>query len=96
MKRRRNNELLAIQNAISQEENDPFVGRTVEILVEGPSKNARKQGANGESVQLTGRTVCDRIVVFDSATDLTGRILSVTIDAANSFTLFGKIAASTE
>ena len=92
VKRRRNNELLAIQNAISQEENDPFVGRSVEILVEGPSKNATKQGASGESLQLTGRTVCDRIVVFDGPSDLTGQILSVTIDAANSFTLFGTIA----
>lgn len=96
VKRRRNNELLAIQNAISQAENDPFVGRTVEILVEGPSKNALKQGTSGESVQLTGRTVCDRIVVFDGPGDLTGQILSVRIDAANSFTLFGQMDTSTE
>ena len=38
VKRRRNNELLAVQNAISLEDNQPFLGRTVEILVEGPSK----------------------------------------------------------
>ena len=42
VKRRRNNELLAIQNAISLEDNQPYLGRTVEILVEGPSKAARK------------------------------------------------------
>jgi tRNA-2-methylthio-N6-dimethylallyladenosine synthase len=42
VKRRRNNELLAIQNAISLEENQPFLGRRVEVLVEGPSKVARK------------------------------------------------------
>ena len=42
-KRRRNNELLAIQNAISLEDNQPFLGRTVEILVEGPSKVAKKR-----------------------------------------------------
>lgn len=96
VKRRRNNELLAIQNTISQEENDPFVGRTVEILVEGPSKNALKQGADGESVQLTGRTVCDRIVVFDGPGNLTGQTLSIRIDAANSFTLFGSLATPNE
>ena len=42
VKRRRNNELLAVQNAISEEDNQPFVGRTVEVLVEGPSKHAQK------------------------------------------------------
>ena len=81
VKRRRNNELLAIQNAISQEENDPFVGQTVEVLVEGPSKAALKQEPDAETVQLTGRTTCDRIVVFEGANNLTGRILPVKISA---------------
>ena len=65
VKRRRNNELLAIQNAISLEDNQPFLGRQVEILVEGPSKTARSTPASGDAVQLVGRTVCDRIVVLD-------------------------------
>jgi tRNA-2-methylthio-N6-dimethylallyladenosine synthase len=47
VKRRRNNELLAVQNAISLEDNRPFVGRTVEILVEGPSKVGRKREKRG-------------------------------------------------
>ena len=53
VKRRRNNELLAVQNAISLEDNQPFLGREVEILVEGPSKSApqapgrRRRGAVG-------------------------------------------------
>ena len=42
VKRRRNNELLAVQNAISEEDNQQFIGRTVEVLVEGPSKHAQK------------------------------------------------------
>jgi tRNA-2-methylthio-N6-dimethylallyladenosine synthase len=42
VKRRRNNELLAVQNAISEEDNHQFLGRTVEVLVEGPSKHAQK------------------------------------------------------
>ena len=42
VKRRRNNELLAVQNAISEEDNQQFIGRTVEVLVEGPSKQAQK------------------------------------------------------
>ncbi len=43
VKRRRNNELLAMQNAISEEDNQPFFGRAVEVLVEGPSKTSQKQ-----------------------------------------------------
>ena len=42
VKRRRNNDLLAIQDAISLEDNRPFLGREVEVLVEGPSRVARK------------------------------------------------------
>src|SRR5262249_28720451 len=40
VKRRRNNELLAVQNQISEEDHQQLVGRTVEVLVEGPSKHA--------------------------------------------------------
>src|SRR4051812_26063286 len=38
-KRRRNNELLAVQTAISREDNRERIGRTFEVLVEGPSKS---------------------------------------------------------
>jgi tRNA-2-methylthio-N6-dimethylallyladenosine synthase len=88
VKRRRNNELLAIQNAISLEENQPFLGRTVEILVEGPSKVSRKK-TDETAVQLVGRTVCDRIVVFDGPRELTGKILPVKIEKIDAFTLVG-------
>ncbi|MBU4400013.1 MAG: MiaB/RimO family radical SAM methylthiotransferase [Planctomycetes bacterium] len=112
VKRRRNNELLAIQNAISLEDNQPYFGRVVEILVEGPSKAARKQAAvitdgatagsphpgplpKGEgTAQLVGRTVCDRIVVFDGPRELTGRIMPVRIDKVDAFTLFGSMPAA--
>lgn len=42
VKRRRNNELLTLQNEISEEDNAEFLGRTVEVLVEGPSKRTTK------------------------------------------------------
>jgi tRNA-2-methylthio-N6-dimethylallyladenosine synthase len=91
LKRQRNNELLAIQNAISLEDNQAFVGRRVEILVEGPSKVGRKQSPGGDVGQLVGRTVCDRIVVFDGLRDLAGRILPIEIQRADAVTLFGKL-----
>ncbi len=42
VKRRRNNELLDIQNQICEETNAEFIGRRVEVLVEGPSKWTNK------------------------------------------------------
>jgi len=93
VKRRRNNELLAVQNAINLEENQALVGRQVEILVEGPSKIGRKLGSRGEQIQLSGRTVCDRIVVFDGPLSLTGQMLRVEIRKADDCTLFGQLPA---
>lgn len=92
VKRRRNNELLAAQNAICEEDHVPFLGRTVEILVEGPSKSSMKRGEGGDILQLTGRTPCDRIVVFEGNRRLIGQILSVTIYDSNAHTLFGEIS----
>jgi tRNA-2-methylthio-N6-dimethylallyladenosine synthase len=90
-KRRRNHELLAIQNAISEEESRPFLGRTVEILVEGPSKSSRKHAASVPGTQLTGRTTCDRIVVFDGPEDLIGSLVRLKIQQTSAFTLFGEV-----
>jgi tRNA-2-methylthio-N6-dimethylallyladenosine synthase len=91
VKRRRNNELLAVQNQISLEDSQSWVGRRAEILVEGPSKVSRKLGEETSDVQLVGRTRCDRIVVFSGRAELAGHILNVEILRADGFTLFGRI-----
>ena len=91
VKRRRNNELLALQNEICEEDNQAFLGREATVLVEGPSKAAEKHGENGERLQLTGRTHCDRIVVFEGNRRQIGRFLSVVVYDANAHTLFGEI-----
>jgi tRNA-2-methylthio-N6-dimethylallyladenosine synthase len=92
VKRRRNNELLAIQNRIGEEENRRFVGRQVEVLVEGPSKAGGKRPASDGVIQMTGRTVCDRIVVFPGSPTLTGQFVQVTIEDVSPVTLFGHLA----
>jgi len=91
VKRRRNNELLALQNAISEEDNQAFLGRRVEVLVEGPSKSSRKQAAEGDVLQLTGRTHCDRIVVFEGNRRLVGQFVPLLVYDANAFTLFATV-----
>jgi tRNA-2-methylthio-N6-dimethylallyladenosine synthase len=94
VKRRRNNGLLAIQAAISLEDNQSFLGEAVEVLVEGPSKTAQRQDAQSGPVQLTGRTSCDRIVVFDGNERLIGRMVRVEVEEASPVTLFGRVVTS--
>jgi len=94
-KRRRNNVLLAIQNEISEEDNTTFIGRQVEVLVEGPSKSTRKQAdsetAAGGPRQLVGRTSCDRIVVFDGNPRLAGTLAQIAIHDCTATTLIGSV-----
>ena len=92
VKKLRNNGLLAIQNEISEEDNQPFLGRDVQVLVEGLSKaGAKHEDPEAQQVQLTGRTMCDRIVVFEGNRRQIGQILPVTIYDANAHTLFGTV-----
>jgi tRNA-2-methylthio-N6-dimethylallyladenosine synthase len=88
VKKRRNNDLLAIQSRVSLADHKRFIGETVEVLVEGPSKNALK--GNAGPTQLTGRTMTDHIVVFDGNPRLIGQTVPVQIDEATAFTLFGE------
>ena len=93
VKKRRNAELLAVQDAISLEDYQAFVGQTVEVLVEGPSKAAANKSLSvGEFGQLVGRTACDRIVVFDGPGRLVGQTLPVEVHRASNVTLFGAVA----
>jgi tRNA-2-methylthio-N6-dimethylallyladenosine synthase len=91
VKKRRNNDLLAIQNAVSLTDHRRQVGETVRVLVEGPSKAAAKQDAGPGPMQLTGRTMTDHIVVFDGNKRLIGQSVAVVVEEATAFTLFGKV-----
>jgi tRNA-2-methylthio-N6-dimethylallyladenosine synthase len=90
VKKRRNNDLLAIQNQVSLADHRGRIGETVEVLVEGPSKNAAKIAGPGPK-QLTGRTMTDHIVVFEGNSRLIGRTVAVRVEEATAFTLFGSV-----
>ncbi len=63
------------QRAISMEKSMELVGKTVEVLIEGPSK--------ADEAELTGRTTCNRIVNFPApAFAGAGDLLDVTITLA--------------
>jgi tRNA-2-methylthio-N6-dimethylallyladenosine synthase len=92
VKNRRNNELLELQNRISEQDNQRFLGERAQVLVEGPSDMAKRHGEiEGDIVQLTGRTPCDRIVVFDGNPRLVGQIIPVAIYEIAPHTLFGAV-----
>jgi len=93
-KKRRNNDLLAVQTAISLQDNRAFIGREVTVLVEGRSRSTtRREGWDGVD-QLTGRTSCDRIVVFEGHERLAGRSIRVRVEDASAVTLFGEVATT--
>jgi tRNA-2-methylthio-N6-dimethylallyladenosine synthase len=91
VKHRRNLDLLDVQNKISLEDNMKFLGQKVEILVEGPSKWSVRKGQTGDFRQMTGRTKCDRIVVWDGNVRQAGQLLPVQITDVYAFTLFGMV-----
>jgi tRNA-2-methylthio-N6-dimethylallyladenosine synthase len=66
------------------------VGQVVEVLVEGPSKASQDREDEGPVTQMTGRTPCDRITVFEGNRRQAGQLLPITIYDAHSHTLFGQ------
>ena len=75
--------LLELQTAISLEKNREYEGRIVRALVEAPSKR-------GERI-YTARTTSGKAVHFESKNDLTGEFVTLEIERAGAFDLFGKI-----
>ena len=82
VKLRRLNELIALQNEISAQNNARQIGQVVEVLVEGTSKRSRDQ--------LFGRTEQNRVVVFDRGNHHIGERVMVKIISSSSATLKGE------
>ena len=74
--------LLTLVNETAGRRYEAHVGRKVQILVEGPSKK------NPE--RLTGRTRCNKIVVFDGASRHVAQVMDVKVTRTGSFTLYGE------
>jgi tRNA-2-methylthio-N6-dimethylallyladenosine synthase len=95
VKKERNRLLLEAQADVSLDGNRRFIGSRQQVLIEGLStrdeKRAVDPGPDGVA-QLTGRTMCDRIVVFDAPLRLVGRLVDVDITAAGAWSLAGEVA----
>jgi tRNA-2-methylthio-N6-dimethylallyladenosine synthase len=108
VKRERNGVLLEAQAEVSLAGNRRFIGTRRPVLVEGLSAREEKREAAThrdehaaasappaspeDSIQLSGRTTCDRIVVFDAPRRLIGRIIDVDILDAGPWSLSGVVA----
>ena len=88
VKQERNQDLLQIVNQSTRRAGERLVGQSVEVLCEGRSKT--------NSARLMGRTLTNKIVVFEGKEKLIGELLRVRVQQANGFSLYGTPVHSSE
>ncbi|HEY2800723.1 MAG TPA: tRNA (N6-isopentenyl adenosine(37)-C2)-methylthiotransferase MiaB [Chthoniobacterales bacterium] len=81
VKEERNHDLLSIVDASARRAGECLVGRTVEILCEGPSKT--------NAARLTGRTRANKIVVFEGGDADIGELIDLQVTHSTGFSLSG-------
>jgi tRNA-2-methylthio-N6-dimethylallyladenosine synthase len=78
------NRLNAVVQEVATERSQRFLGRDLEVLVEGPNPKAAGQAC--------GRTRHNKLAYFDGdGKELVGRLVRVRIEHANAYSLFGRI-----
>lgn len=83
IKKVRFDKLVSMQNSICRKINDDLLGKEVEVLVEGLSKNS--------NTTYTGRTRENKVVNFSGSPELIGKLVKIKIDTVHSFNLLGKL-----
>lgn len=73
--------LLALQNDIAHEKNQPLLDRTIKVLCDGPSKNNQNI--------YSGRSEGNKIVLFEGEPSDTGNFLQIKVERADTFALYG-------
>lgn len=73
--------LLHAVDDLASQKYQRMIGTRIQVLVEGPSRR--------NPSRLSGRTRCNKIVVFDGGRDLIGQLINVKITSAGSYTLYG-------
>ena len=77
----RHRRLLDVINEIGAQRYEAMVGKTVSILVEGPSRR--------NPARMEGRTRCNKIVVFPGAPRHVGTVMDLRVERVGTFTLYG-------
>jgi tRNA A37 methylthiotransferase MiaB len=99
-KRRRLNELLALQEVISRERNEAWVGRTTEVLldqVRSARPSHEHEPAPGEGTtpvdgRLSGRNRENKLVHVTAPESLLGTRVAVLVERAGPYALVGRPA----
>lgn len=76
-------QVMAMQKGVTAKRLAAWIGRDVEVLVDGPSKR--------DAGRWSGRTPQNIVVNFDSSGDITGRLVHVKIARSGQFSLHGDI-----
>jgi tRNA-2-methylthio-N6-dimethylallyladenosine synthase len=97
VKRRRLNELLALQERIGQERNEAWLGREVEVLVDAATPPRSHDHVDDgpepfDRPRLSGRTRGNKLVHLDGGPELIGREVRVRIEHAGPYALRGHVA----
>jgi tRNA-2-methylthio-N6-dimethylallyladenosine synthase len=82
VKKRRLNEIIQLQQQHSLYNTEKFVGKTVEVLIEGESKKS--------SLHWKGRNSQNAVVVFPKGNEQIGDFVNVYVENCTSATLLGK------
>ena len=82
-KHRNFEKLVQLQNEISRKANEAYLGKAVEVLVEGFSKN--------DPSKYTGRTRTGKVVNFSGVEGIIGRLVFVRINEIHSWFLNGEM-----
>ncbi|MBP9597375.1 MAG: tRNA (N6-isopentenyl adenosine(37)-C2)-methylthiotransferase MiaB [Fusobacteriaceae bacterium] len=83
VKKERLQRLIALQNKIAKENSVAYMGQTIRLLVEGPSKKNNKV--------MCGRTSTNKIVLFEGSKELEGQFVDVEIYDTKTWTIYGKL-----
>ncbi|MBR5665464.1 MAG: tRNA (N6-isopentenyl adenosine(37)-C2)-methylthiotransferase MiaB [Bacteroidales bacterium] len=76
-------EVIALQRELSYESHRRDIGKTFEVLAEGPSKRSEEH--------FFGRNSQNKVIVFPKEGTLPGQLLNVTVNNCTTATLLGKI-----
>jgi tRNA-2-methylthio-N6-dimethylallyladenosine synthase len=90
-KKRRLNQLLALQDRYTDKKNKALVGTCLEVLVEGESKKLHDGfiKTSDQMKQMTGRSASNKIVHFPSENCRVGDLISIRIENAYPHSLWG-------
>ncbi len=85
VKKKRLQEIINKQQAISLERNKLDIGKTQTVLIEGRSKRSEEQ--------LQGRNTANKVVIFPRGNFKKGQYVNVLIEDCTTATLFGKVVS---